>query len=225
VIERKPEATLRRQSLQTAVWITITGVVLSFFSPGAHASSDGDGELSAMTGAAAGSMGAHPVVGGSAGVPLSRYAMVLAETSIIPLGDRTLLPVGPFKVKGSDLFDFNIALRVRIPIKRWEPYALLGTAVLMNSYLAAAESASGPTRYMGQRHSKFGLETGAGCSYYIQDNWGIRMEYRYTSSSNNFSRILVGVFYQIQGESLFKLFPGSGRRRRTARSTRIWGWV
>ena len=55
--------------------------------------------------------------------------MVLGETSVIPLSNQTLIPAAAVEVRGSNLFDFNIALQVRIPIKKWEPYGMLGTAV------------------------------------------------------------------------------------------------
>jgi hypothetical protein len=175
---------------------------------------DGGGEFSAFSGVVAGGLGTRPVLGGSAGLGVSRYVMVLGETSVIPLNNRTLIPSGAAQVKGSDLFDFNIALQVRIPIRKWEPYGLMGTAVLMNPYTAGFQSPSGAVTWVGERHSKFGLELGGGCRYYVKDNWGIRAEYRYTSSAQDFNRVLGGVFYQLEGSSVFTLLPALGRRLR-----------
>jgi Outer membrane protein beta-barrel domain len=175
---------------------------------------EGGGEFSALGGVSAGGFGTRPVVAGSAGLGFSRYLMGLLETSVIPLNNRTLIPTGAVQVKGSDLFDFNFALHVRIPIQKWEPYALFGTAVLMNPYTAGIQSPSGTVAYVGERHSKFGLEIGAGCRYYVKDNWGIRTEYRYTSSTRDFNRVLGGVFYQLEGSSVFTLLPALGRHLR-----------
>ena len=100
-----------------------------------------------------------------------------------------MIPTSAVEVRGSDLFDFNIALQGRIPIKKWEPYGVFGMAVLMNPYTAGILTPSGAVAYVGQRHSKFGLEWGAGCRYYARHDWGIRTEYRYTSSTRNFNRV------------------------------------
>lgn len=175
---------------------------------------DGGGEVSVMGGAAFGSIGSHPVVGGSAGADITRYFMVLGEAAMIPLDNQTLLPAGAFTVRGSSLFDFNVALQGRIPIKRWEPYGTLGTAVLMNPYTAGFLGPNGSVVYVGERHSKFGLEGGGGCRYYIGERWGARLEYRYTSSSRSFNRVVGGVFYRVEGASLFTFLPAIGRRLR-----------
>ena len=159
---------------------------------------NGTGEFSALTGMAFGGTDAHPTVGGSAGIWLSRYTMALLEASVIPLGGAALLPRGPVKIRGSDLFDSNFVLPARVGIQRWAPYCVLGTAVLMNSYLAEISGASAAVAYQGHRHSKFGLEGGAGVRYYVAERWGIRVEYRYTSSAINFNRILSGVSDQLQ---------------------------
>jgi opacity protein-like surface antigen len=198
-----------RTSLQMAVWIA---VVLAPTAPKAQEGNGDSGEFTAFTGVAYGGIHTHVAVGGSAGASLSRYTSVLLEASVIPMGSATLLPPGPVQVTGSDLFDFNFALHVRIPVKRWEPYGAFGTAVLMNSYRAQNFGPSGQISYRGDRHSKFGLETGAGIRYYVAENWGIRVEYRYTSSSRDFNRILGGVFYQLHSES-FPFRLGFGKRR------------
>jgi opacity protein-like surface antigen len=178
----------------------------------AQESNDSTGEFTAFTGVAYGGIHTHVAVGGSAGASLSRYASVQLEASVIPMGNDTLLPPGPVRVTGSDLFDFNFALNVQIPVKRWEAYGAFGTAVLVNSYRAQTVDPSGQLSYRGTRHSKFGLEAGAGVKYYVAENWGIRAEYRYTSSSHDFNRILGGVFYQLHGE-FFPFRLGFSKRR------------
>ncbi len=177
----------------------------------------GGGEVFAMTGVAAGGLGTRAVVTGGAAANISRYILALAEASVIPLNNRTLLPLlptGVVSVRGSDLFDFNVAMQVQVPIKRWAPYVSIGTAVLMNPYTAGIATPGGSVAYVGERHSKFGLEYGAGCRYYVKDRWGVRAEYRYTSSSRNFNRVLGGVFYRFEGVSLFTLLPAMGRQFR-----------
>jgi Outer membrane protein beta-barrel domain len=191
--------------------ITVTAMALATCLLHAQERGDGGGEFSAMGGVAAGGLGTRPVLAGSAGLGFSRYVMGLLETSVIPMDNRTLIPTGAVQVKGSDLFDFNFALHVRVPIQKWEPYGLFGTAVLMNPYTAGIPSPSGTVAYVGERHSKFGLEVGGGCRYYVRDNWGIRTEYRYTSSTKDFNRVLGGVFYQMEGPSLFTFLPALGR--------------
>jgi opacity protein-like surface antigen len=177
----------------------------------------GGGEVYALSGVAAGGLGTRAVVGGGAGTNISRYIMALAEASVIPLNNQTLLPLlpnGVVSVRGSDLFDFNVAMQVQIPVKRWAPYGQVGAAVLMNPYTAGIAGPAGTVAYVGERHSKFGLEWGAGCRYYVRDNWGVRAEYRYTSSSRNFNRVLGGVFYRFESVSLFTMLPALGRQLR-----------
>lgn len=169
------------------------------------------GEVAAMAGGTAGGLKTHAVITGNAGVSLSRYLMLLGETSVIPLSNQTLIPTDAVHVRGSDLFDFNIAIQGRIPIKRWEPYGVFGMAVLMNPYTAGILTPSGAVAYVGQRHSKFGLEWGAGCRYYVRNDWGIRTEWRYTSSTRNFNRVTGGLFYQFDSP-LFSLLPAAFAR-------------
>ena len=174
----------------------------------------GGGEVYALTGVAAGGLGTRAVLGGGAGTNISRYIMALAEASVIPLNNQTLLPNGAVSVRGSDLFDFNVALQVQVPVKRWAPYGQVGGAVLMNPYTAGIPGPAGTVAYVGERHSKFGMEYGIGCRYYVRDKWGVRAEYRYTSSSRNFNRVLGGVFYRFEGVGLFTLLPALSRQFR-----------
>lgn len=183
------------------------GLATVVFVPAASsAPNDGEdaGEFALMTGSAfGGGLGTHPTVSGSAGVSVTRFAMVLVDAGTIPVGSTTLLPAAPLAISGSNLFTFGVALQVRIPVSRWEPYALLEPALLLNSYLAGEPGPSGPIAYRGNRHSKFGLEGGAGTRYYVKPKWGIRAEFKYVSSAKNFSEINAGVFYQVDGYSGF----------------------
>jgi opacity protein-like surface antigen len=198
--------------VERVVRITVTAIALAACPlHGQERGDAGGGEFSAMGGLVAGGLGTRPILAGSAGVGFSRYLMGLLETSVIPMNNQTLIPARADQVKGSVLFDFNFALQVRIPIKKWEPYGAFGTAVLMNPYTGGFVGPSGAVAYVGQRHSKFGLEVGAGCRYYVRDNWGIRAEYRYTSSSKDFNRVLGGVFYQLEGNWFFTALPALGR--------------
>jgi opacity protein-like surface antigen len=164
-----------------------------------------------MTGTAFGGIGTRPSVSGSAGISLSRFTIVSVDSGITPIGNATLLPSGPYPVKGSDLFDFGIAFQGRIPVKRWEPYILLDPSLLVNSYLAREPTESGRVDWRGNRHSRFGLQGGAGVRYYIKSKWGVRAEYRYISSVKDFSEIKAGVFYQVEGYSGFHFRNESNR--------------
>ena len=205
--ERGAEGFLGHQNLQAFVRITVAALALGAWPLYGQERGESVGELSAMSGGTAGGLKTHPVVTGSAGISIRRYLMLLGETSVIPLSNWTLIPPAAVQVRGSDLFDFNIALQGRIPIKKWEPYGVFGMAVLMNPYTAGILTPSGAVAYVGERRSKFGLEWGAGCRYYVKDNWGIRTEYRYTSSTRNFNRVVGGIFYQFDAP-LFSLLPG-----------------
>jgi len=184
-----------------------------------HAEQDNDetGEFSVTTGAAFGGMGTHPSVSGSAGTSLTRFSMVTVEAGMIPAGSATLLPVGAGNISGSDLFTFGVGLQARIPVSRWEPYVLLEPALLVNSYLAGGQTERGSVTRIGNRHSKFGLEGGAGLRYYVKAKWGVRAEYRYISSTKNFSEIQAGVFYQIEGYSAFHFRRDLNRALKTSR--------
>ena len=177
----------RCRRLPRLYWIAF--IVLAAGPLFAEEGGNGTGEFPNFTGMAFGGADAHRTVGGSAGIWLSRYTMALLEASVIPMGSATLLPRGPVKIRGSDLFNFNFVLQARVGVERWEPYCVLWTAVLMNSAAVA---------YQGNRHSKFGLEGEAGVRYYVAERWGVRVEYRYTSSAIDFNRILGGVFDQWQ---------------------------
>jgi opacity protein-like surface antigen len=169
------------------------------------------GEVSVYGGASFGSLGSHAAVGGSVGLALARYAVVLFETTYVPLCDRALVPRPGVVARSSGLYDFNFAVNVRVPYRdRWEPYGILAPTMLYNRYDAQSIQPNGSiSRLTGQSNLKFGFETGAGLRYYVRKSWGIRGEYRYTIATQNFSRLVGGVFYHFdEGSTPFRFLKG-----------------
>jgi hypothetical protein len=201
-------------NLHFCVPLSLAVMLLAAVPSRAQEQREGDGELFVLTGGTAGGIGAHPIITGGAGASFTRYLMGLLEASVIPMNDQTLLPTAAVRVHGSDLFDFNFALQGVVPIRKWEPYGTFGLAVLMNPFTGEFPQPSGVVASVGQRYSKFGLEAGAGVRYYVNEKWGVRAEYRYTSSVPNFNRVLGGVFYRVQGTSVFGFLPALARRFR-----------
>jgi len=170
------------------------------------------GEVSAYTGVAFGGTGTHPAVGGTTGVTLNKYAVALIDASFMPLGSDTLLPFSRLTAR-SHLYDFNFTVHIQIPVNhRWTPYALLGPALLFNTYQLQSIRPLGVVHFSGQSDVRFGFAAGGGERYYVNEDWGVRGEYRYTVSTQNFSRILGGVFYRFSGPWPF--LPRGGKSRR-----------
>jgi opacity protein-like surface antigen len=199
----------------TAVrWIASIGLVIGSTSLFAQPGAIDAGEFAAYTGGTFGQIATHPTVGGSSGISFSRYASVLVETSYIPMGNGTLRIYQGIVTARSSLYDFNVAVHIRIPVKkRWAPYAILAPALLYNTYSTVTASIKPPVYLTGQSDTKFGFETGGGLRYYVRHDWGVQGEYRYTISSQNFSRMLGGVFYQFDGTWPFQ----SGKHSRRGR--------
>jgi opacity protein-like surface antigen len=153
------------------------------------------GEVGSYTGVSAGGLGGHPVVGGTAGI-VSKWAVGQIDASYIPIGNSTIRHwANP--TRQSQLFDFNFTVQVQIPVNhRIVPYFVSGPAMLFNRYQLQTTSPQGAPILSGRQDFKFGWENGGGARYYIKDDWGVRTEYRYTVSGQNFGRILAGVFYQ-----------------------------
>lgn len=154
-------------------------------------------EFSAQTGMAFGP-GTHFTAGGSAGISLDRYLVGLIDCSYIHFGNDVLLPRYTAPARASQLYDFSFSLDIRVPNRsKWEPYAILGVAVLYNHFQAPALQPDGSIVYVpNQKQWRGAFETGAGVRYYVERNWGVRGEFRYTASTQNFSRLLIGVFRQ-----------------------------
>ena len=169
-------------------------------------------ELSTYGGVGFGIGGARPWVGGSTGVSPSKYFMALIDASFLPLGGRTLrTDLLTSAITRSRLYDFNFTGQIQIPTHhRVTPYGLLGAGILFNTYTLSLTRPSGVAYLAGRSDVKFAFETGGGVRYFISDEWGVRGEYRYTVSTQNFNRLLVGVFYQFSGTWPFRA-GGRGR--------------
>jgi opacity protein-like surface antigen len=159
---------------------------------------EGTGEFSLYSGLTFGPTGTHAAFAGSTGVSLSRYTVIAIEGGYSSLGNRTLAYHPGDQTRNSGLFDFDFALRIRVPVKqRWEPYAVLAPALLLNAYHKQVQLPDGTLKFVsGQNEVKFGFGSGGGVRYHMSENWGVLAEYRYTVSTRNFSRFLVGVFRQ-----------------------------
>ena len=154
------------------------------------------GEVSAYTGAAMGALGGHPLVGGTTGLVAFKYAIGLVDTSFMPLGNRTIVHYQA-ATRNSQFFDINFTVDIQVPVNhRILPYGLFGPALLYNRYQIQTTLPQGSVSFVGQDDCKFGFQTGGGLRYYVKENWGVRAEYRYTISSQNFGGIGAGVFYQ-----------------------------
>ena len=186
--------------MTTALWIASVGLVANSTRLLAQPGAVDAGEFSTYAGVAFGQVATHAAVGGSSGISFSQYGVMLLETSYLPLGNETLRIYPQTTTAHSALYDFNVAVHIRVPVKeRWAPYATLATALLYNTY-SIVKVPSQPTVYIsGQSDTKFGFEAGGGLRYYVKPSWGVQGEYRYTFSSQNFSRMLGGVFYQFDG--------------------------
>jgi opacity protein-like surface antigen len=170
------------------------------------------GEVSAFGGVSTGALGNHGTVGGSAGLALAKYAIAQFEASYLPLGERTLVVRSGQLARSSGLYDFDFAVHVRVPVGRQiEPYAILAPALLYNRYHLQSGSTD------ARSDVKFGFETGAGLRYYVAHNWGVRGEYRYTIATQNFGRLVGGVFYQFHEGAIPFRFLGRGRRHGAVR--------
>jgi hypothetical protein len=193
--------------------VLFTVAALTFGAAGGFAQSeDWIGEVGTYTGASVGALGWHPVVGGTTGI-VTKYAVGLVDTSFIPLGGRTVRHFTD-PTTHSQLFNINLTVQIQIPVHhRVVPYGLFGPALIYNRYQIRITPVSGGAAYLtGNDDVKFGFETGAGLRYYIGDTWGLRTEYRYTISAQNYGRILAGVFYQFSAPWPF-LARGSSRKR------------
>lgn len=155
-------------------------------------------EFSTYAGVAFGQLSSHFTIGGGAGGSVYRYLIILVESGYTPLGNNTLVNHLGYVTRSSGLYDFDLGFHVRIPIKhRLEPYAIGAPALLYNRFQKQVLQTNGVFTYRsGISDVKFGFETGGGLRYYARSNWGLRSEYRYTISTHNFSRFMMGVFRQ-----------------------------
>jgi hypothetical protein len=102
-----------------------------------------------------------------------------------------------------------------VPLKhKWAPYGILAPALLYNTYQVQLIPPGGVAYFSSHSATKFAFETGGGVRYYVEENWGVRGEYRYTISNLNFSSLLGGVFYQFNGSWPFRFRNGGRGARR-----------
>lgn len=178
--------------------VTLRGALLvMLLVTGIWAQDESDsGEVSAYTGIGFGTLGTHFTAGGSVGTTLWHYASEFIESGYVHLGNSILVPRAGVSARDSGLYDFDLAFQVRIPLRsKWEPYFLFAPAALYNRYQIEGVQADGSVIHsLTQDVWRFGFEIGPGVRYHIARNWGLRGEYRYILSTQNFSRLQLGVF-------------------------------
>ena len=167
MVERHPGEFVKRTNVLVLCLLALTALIFAVRPVHGQDLFGGSGEISATSGVAFGGIGPRPIVAGSAGADISHVTSWYGRGGVDPISSQTLLPAEAFTVRGSNLYDFNIAVQVHIPIRHWDPYGTLGTAVLMNPYTAGFLGPNGNVVYVGERHSKFGLQGGGGCRYYV----------------------------------------------------------
>jgi opacity protein-like surface antigen len=198
-------------------WLVISallGWLLVDATPAGAQTDEDTGEVSAYGGLGFGSLGSHGSAGAASGIEISKYALGVIDASFMPLGTHTLRPTSGAASK-SRLYDFNFTVHFQVPPHHgWAPYVLMGGGVLLDFYHVTRTGPDGTIYDRGRNDGRFGFETGAGVRYYLRDHWGLKAEYRCTVSSENFSRILFGVFYRFEGPWPFLAArTGRGGRR------------
>jgi hypothetical protein len=195
-----------------AIIAMVIGSAMAIGSANLHAQADKSdvGEIGVYAGSLVGPLGGHAAVGGYFGGVFSRYAGAVIDVGYMPLGTRTLvradqppergdLSVLGTDTRGSGLFDFNAALHIRIPIgKKIAPYGLLGGGILYSRYEVDTLLSDETVLHSTFSTSRFGFHTGGGMRFYLTNNVGIRGEVKQTFSTQDFSRILFGIFYQFE---------------------------
>ena len=159
------------------------------------------GELSIFGGGSFGA-GTHGAVGGAAGVAISRYGMLLLETSYMPLGSHTIQPWPPQgTVARSHLWDIALDAHIRIPVKdRWEPYAILGTGLLWNTVRQQSLDSTGAAIIHNYDQFNGAFHTGGGVRYFIGKSWGVRPEIKAIITRHTYTQASIGIFYVTNGE-------------------------
>jgi len=191
----------RHQVIVKLTWLIIAGLTVGSSNLRAQLGEPPDsvGEVSAYSGVAFGQFGTHPVVGGTTGLTMYKYALAMIDTNFMPLNTNTLLYY-PQTTKQSLFFDFNFAVHVQVPVNHhWAPYALFGAGIFYNTYRIQTLRQPGVVVFVGQDDVRFGFQTGGGVRYRVNESWGIKGEYRYAVSNRDFNRVLGGVFYQFSG--------------------------
>jgi opacity protein-like surface antigen len=141
-------------------------------------------------------LGAHPYVGATAGLSAARYLIVVGDVSYAPLDNATIRTrPGTQTVQQSRLYDFNLSLHIRFPVtKKWAPYVIAGPSVLWDNFRVTKIN-SGVAVTVSDNETNFGFHTGAGVRYYVNDDWGIRPEFRVVITNKTYTVASVGIFY------------------------------
>jgi hypothetical protein len=194
----KPQDSFMRANL----FLTVASMMVApLILPAQYSTSEDRSELGAYFGGGTGAGTNHVWVGGTTGVSPSKYFMAILDTSFMPLGSNTLRK-GLVGTSNSRLYDFNFGGHILIPVHHHHaitPYGVLACGVLYNTYRIAAVRPDGFAYLAGRSDAKFGFETGGGMRYMVTEGFGVRGEYRFTASTQNFHRVLFGVFYQFDG--------------------------
>ena len=157
-----------------------------------------EGEVSVMGGGWLG-MESHPFIQAGDGLSFSKHGMALVEASYTPLGGNIIWPRAAIRTpQSSYLLDFGLNFHIRFPIgEHSAPYGLFGGGLLFNSYRAITSSEGA---LIGIYDFKGAFYTGGGIRYYVRSNWGIRSECKVTVSSRVFTRVSIGVFYNLPSD-------------------------
>jgi opacity protein-like surface antigen len=175
----------------------LTALFLTFAPVALHGqSSETDvGEVALHAGGTFGA-GTHGTVGASSGFAFSPRGMAFLDANYTWMAHDILWKrPGVQSPQDSRLFEFMATTHIRFPVtNRIAPYAILGGGLLFNTFRAY----SGPQgALIGIDDFKFGAQGGGGVRFYLGENWGIRPEFKVTVSSQTYTRMSIGVFYNI----------------------------
>jgi opacity protein-like surface antigen len=153
------------------------------------------GEVAAYAGGAFG-IGSHPATGMTFATALSKYVLFGAELGFAPLGTESFQGRIGSGFTRARLYDFNGHVQVRIPVRdNWAPYITVGPGLLHSTAERVSSTALG-NNVVKTSDNAFAFHIGAGLRYYFTNNWGVRPEWKFYASDRNFSKLVVGAFYQ-----------------------------
>jgi hypothetical protein len=157
-----------------------------------------DGEVSVMGGGSFG-MGSRPYVQGGVGYTFSKHGMALVESSYTPLGTNIIWRRANVQSpQNSYLLDFAANFHIQFPVgEHWAPYGLVGAGLLFNSFRAVTTSEGA---LVGIQDFKGVFYTGGGVRYHVTPHWGVRSECKFGVSSRTFTRVSIGVFYNLPSD-------------------------
>jgi opacity protein-like surface antigen len=175
------------------ICLAVIGLLASF---PVHAQSEvGSGELGVYVGGISGN-GTHAIVGGTAGLIISKYAIGLFDISFSNLSNSTLRKYSGYDVTNSHLYDFNYSFHFQYPVNdKWAPYGLAGPSLIWNGFSYGTVGANGVVIHSNRDDVNFGFQTGGGVRYNIKDNWGIRPEVKVVISGRTYVVFSVGFFF------------------------------